>query len=63
MSPPPTSTPSYSNVIIPPLSVAETEAQKLQKEDEEADGDNAVEDLDKLSLLERVWPTHFFFIC
>ena len=52
----PTSTPSYSNVIIPPT---ETEAKKVQKEDEE---EEAAEDLDKLSLLERVRITQFFSV-
>ena len=53
----PTTMPAYSNVIIPPpaMAAADTDTKKVQKEaeEEEAKG-NDEEDLDKLSLLERV---------
>ena len=54
--------PSYSNVIIPPPPATGTEAEKLQKEDVEAGNDSEVEDLDKLSLLERVRINQFFLL-
>ena len=51
---PATTMPAYSNVIIPPPAMA-TDNKKVQKEaeEEEAKG-NGEEDMDKLSLLERV---------
>ena len=45
--------PAYSNVIIPPPAMA-TDTKKVQKEAEEEAKGNDEEDLDKLSLLERV---------
>ena len=51
---PATTMPAYSNVIIPPPTIA-TDTKKVQKEAEEEEAKaNDEEDLDKLSLLERV---------
>ena len=52
-APPAVTMPAYSNVIIPPPAMA-TDNKKVQQEAEDDAKGNDEEDLDKLSLLERV---------